>query len=739
MAVLLHLSDLHLGSGEHDTGDYKSGGVPQSERQTRRSYYEATLRAVAQRMEHKGQVLDSVVVSGDVTDRGDPDGLTRLPDLLSQLGDVWPGPERTVVVPGNHDVPRGTAPSTPERYDAFVKAIRDNGFVTPYLDGVDVDGDGQVDSGYGEPTLQAMDGSFVIVAMNSANYCQYTQPLTDSLTEQDVQATRAQGGLAAAVAAELDLFRAVDVARVSPGQMVALRRALADRAPAPDGPVRILTLHHHLIPVSPEEEFRAFESIINLGHLLEFIDANAIDLVLHGHKHAGSLPGEAGLPAVTGRTGRVIRVSAAGTVWGQGSDRAEIARLVDVEGGAIPTVSIHAIGAVSAGSGLASDGMTAMETFEPGVPTRSAAVGDGIHVIEGHTTDVVYARLTRFFSTLDERTEVNHLTCRVETPDGADRPPTGFPPPQTSDADTWFDDMVEWWQQHDPGLILPHTGKPRPPYFNHGERLYRWNGTTNQLDGVVDALRTEPRTTRAWVTLVDVIGDEIGNTKKDYPSFVAAQFLITDNRLTVVAYFRKQQMRVWWPVNMAELARMQSKVARQVGDPSGVGPVEVGSIVTIAGRAVWGGPKPRVIVPWVDRQYEEQSRDLWSLALRLLSPSGDDGNLVADWRRVFEDWEPGEEYNSDGVPIAITGLTIMTEAVAVIAGHFGSASGQRLADELRTLTQTNIAFAEAEALPDRKAADREVRYKQWREQVGLRVGAIEKIVRESAGRPSEEV
>jgi len=52
---------------------------------------------------------------------------------------------------------------------------------------------------------------------------------------------------------------------------------------------RILGLHHHLLPVLPEEELDSYEKNFSLtldaGHVLHEALANGVDLVVHGHQH----------------------------------------------------------------------------------------------------------------------------------------------------------------------------------------------------------------------------------------------------------------------------------------------------------------------------------------------------------------------------------------------------------------------------------------------------------------------
>ncbi len=125
MALLLHLSDLHVGALDDTqvTADYK-GFLPLEEKENRVGLLRNSLTALAEKLSADGETLDSVVVTGDVSSKYDEQGFARLTELLDVLGDQRPPNDRVLVLPGNHDVKRGSTASTEERYDFFLKYIR---------------------------------------------------------------------------------------------------------------------------------------------------------------------------------------------------------------------------------------------------------------------------------------------------------------------------------------------------------------------------------------------------------------------------------------------------------------------------------------------------------------------------------------------------------------------------------------------------------------------------------------
>src|SRR5215213_1619 len=106
MALILHLSDIHLGPVTEASvfDDYKSEIVPLPERTTRHTLLANTLRELGQTLLREGKTLDAIVVTGDITVANHEAGFAAFTGLLDQLGEVCPPPEKVIVTPGNHDV-----------------------------------------------------------------------------------------------------------------------------------------------------------------------------------------------------------------------------------------------------------------------------------------------------------------------------------------------------------------------------------------------------------------------------------------------------------------------------------------------------------------------------------------------------------------------------------------------------------------------------------------------------------
>src|SRR6266567_27538 len=327
MSLLLHLSDLHLAntSSEDAIGDYKIEAVPEGNRITRIKLLRSTLGALSRWLVANGETLDGIVITGDVTTRGQPEGFAQLPVLLDALGETLPAPGRVVVVPGNHDVTWKTQPGSAERYQAYLKGVREAGYVTPLLEGVD-NGKLRARSVPG-PLLTGSD--FVVAAINSADMCGVQEPFPVSSLEEELLRLVSNDDISEGLRTYIERLRTYDMPRISDEQMTAVKELLDD---LPAGLVRIAALHHQLVPVREEEEVKPFESIVNVAAFSAFLGDNGVDLIAHGHKHADHVQ-MVTLGGPSGSTGRQAVVSSCGTVGGTVGLGHEIAKLIRIESG----------------------------------------------------------------------------------------------------------------------------------------------------------------------------------------------------------------------------------------------------------------------------------------------------------------------------------------------------------------------------------------------------------------------
>jgi 3',5'-cyclic AMP phosphodiesterase CpdA len=686
--VILHLSDVHLGRAERDevADDYKGEFVPLEERTNRYKILRWTLEALQEVVPE--QPLDAVVVSGDITVANREDGFEQFEDLLGGLGELRPTNDRVVVVPGNHDVTWRTPPSSPERYEYFLKHVREAGYVTPLLDGIDIDSDGKR---IGDDKLThhvvADDGSWVILPVNSSNYSGSREPLNE-LTDDDWEELLkwASSNVGANAPGQLERIRVNDAARVSPGQLQALNALLTSAAAdaSPLGlPLRIAVIHHHLLPVSPREEVKSYESITNLGLVRNFLRDNDIGVVLHGHKHREYVYKDHVYPPeglLAGEPHEVL-VLAGATIGTVDWDQTNIARLIRIDSAQkARQVSLAEVAGKEAGGALDPPSYERVPLWRR---SDSAIRSGSPEVVLGRDFDETYARVRSLFAAVSRLT---HVVCCIENAASVDKLPEGYPEIPDVAEETrqqWYDGIVAWWQKTDSSLR-------ERLHFTHGSRIVRPD--VDQIDSAADALRADSSTTRAVITLLDPAQDRVGQIEHKYPAFCLIQLVVRDEGkrrlLDCIGYFRKQEMRYWWPVNVGELRHVQKLVLSHLG--GGKSEFEPGAIWTVTTLAVDGTTVPRVAVPAIDRIFDDDEGRLWSMAYAVAwDGMADRKERVAELLELLDELVPDKDFDPDGVPVAREGLSYVAGELQRLGKHHPGSPASDLAKTLQTLYRAN--------------------------------------------------
>lgn len=656
MATLLHLSDLHLGSAADEVlGDHKLEVVALASRQRRSTILAATLRSLGEALVASGETLDAVVVSGDVTYQGSPTGFDDLNTTLANLGDALPARSRILVVPGNHDVTWRTNPGTKERYEHFLHGVRDAGYVTPLLEGIDLDHDGRQHSTTIDPVLVATDRSFALVGLNSSDHCG-VEARTDDILAADIDAVRAdatnspaQGLLRAWEANNL-----YDVARISDEQRVSASRAMSAAITPGDAPIRIAVLHHQLLPISLEEEIKPFESIVNLSQVRDWLANNRIDMVLHGHKHVAVAYEDRYIPLTGSGEMHRLLVSSVGTVGlGQLADNVVGCLITtDPTRPSLGKVTIRNVRSVQPGTPIEAESLPkASYTIRVDDPESS--------LIEGTTSGEVHEQLLDL--TDGGHTLPSPLVCRVLDPRGAEHPPASYLLLKSvPDSPTWFADLVSLWQSEKRLKAMP---------FNHGERIFALDGL-DQFERAVDVLVTSETSSRAVISVFDPrVDTEPGS---EFPSFCLVHLVILHDELRVVAYFRKQEMRYWWSVNLAELAQLQCEAVRRINEQRTGSSLKPGSITTVTAVPTSGDRIPRVAVPLVDRWVDRDTGRLLRMALLPYLPSmAEADEALADWAELLDECDLPGDQAADGSPVPVLGLERIRIHLNQLRSSFG--------------------------------------------------------------------
>jgi predicted MPP superfamily phosphohydrolase len=238
---ILHLSDLHFGS------DF---GFPVTSR-TVPTLQQSLEEAITLGLDHIDcPPIGVVVVSGDITTRGEPDGFTAARVFLERLlGKLGLGPEHVVVVPGNHDILLDD--TVTRSYDAQ----------QPFRDMV------SLLTGKKEPEMNRIHWfttssgpDLLILALNSV------RPRARTTMEYGYVGR--------------DLY----------GPLVEEMRQIRASINARSGvdPLTMAVLHHHVLPTAlmeDPEEGRPVSLTLDAGQLIEDLQRAGFHAILHGHQH----------------------------------------------------------------------------------------------------------------------------------------------------------------------------------------------------------------------------------------------------------------------------------------------------------------------------------------------------------------------------------------------------------------------------------------------------------------------
>jgi 3',5'-cyclic AMP phosphodiesterase CpdA len=691
---ILHISDPHLGdvSPGQTLDDEKQVLESQPDLETTQTVFKRTLKALGRFVKDNGKP-EVVVISGDLAYQAHSSGFAAFKALLRERADILPEKRsQIVVVPGNHDVVWDEAPGTLQRYKGFLAASRAQRCVTPLLDGIDFDAEtGELfDVARRHPHV-ASTAHVLAVALNTSNYCGVLAAPRRAMSEEKWrEALEPLGRERDRLMKELRRLRQHDMPRISRAQIQALgayfeTMGLPRRA-EDDPRLRVAVLHHQLLPVSTREERKPFESLVNLGEVRAMLQDYGFELVLHGHKHESGMYWDIATEGeLTAPVRRILVISSPGHF--------------DVNDPTMRAIML---------TGPATARNARIITFKGAGPHRQQAVRDdgelvplwlgddqpprGQTLINAPTTHLAYARLCALFELRDGE-QLQNLVCRIEHSSDAGAAPPDLPMVSADDPQAWLSGLVDWWQRERSELVsrglLP---------FNHGERIYRRWG--DQVERAIEMLNARDDSSRALVALVApgetgrYPGDPRPLDRGSFPAFALAEFSVRERGeeryLDCFGYFRKQEMQYWWPVNVAELARLQEKVR------AGLSPAaSTGRLVTFSAIALWKDTLPRVAVPVVDLLVEEPGR-LLEMAAAVAFPGTATTQAISDWRHVLRDLAGARR----GAPPRVSaGVDILRDDVARLAPAASGAGLGAIRTALEELRDQYEAHEDRDELP----------------------------------------
>jgi len=262
---LLWLSDLHFSDGpEH--------GFPAIAGPNGTTMGESVRRELHRHGEDR---LAGVIVSGDVTFHAKTTEFDRAAECLRQIAD-WAGfreanSRRVGVVPGNHDLRFTETPENPDTpvdvvpadsrdaYAAFYKSLfhrSPNEFMSA-----------------GRRFLLGRSIPVEIVLLNSS--------LLEQVSEPKQEAAGGPAGKHRSVRFQGQGF-------VGDPQLEDAAKQMGWSTPRKGRAVRVVVLHHHLLPVPYSEAAQFggnYSTVLDAGRLARWLVDHRVDIVLHGHQH----------------------------------------------------------------------------------------------------------------------------------------------------------------------------------------------------------------------------------------------------------------------------------------------------------------------------------------------------------------------------------------------------------------------------------------------------------------------
>jgi 3',5'-cyclic AMP phosphodiesterase CpdA len=704
--TFLHITDPHLSAAGvpflRDDFKVKIPAIPDG---TRESSLDLLFRRLAERLTGDKRTLDAVLFSGDAQHRNAPGGHELMIEmLLRHLGPLGVAPNRIVSVPGNHDVPQGTPPSSAERYDSFRRVWRDKGCITPWFDGID---DWHAITSPERHRLVASDGRWAIFPVNTSNWSHVTsvlpQPLQDMWDMIPDRVAQGDMDLAEKLRSQLQALVRYDMARVSEHQLEALRAIVAS-TPQPDHgrQLRIAVMHHHLRSPSLREEITPFADISNLEQVRAFLSGSDIGVVVHGHKHEYAAHFDHIYSTDNNDMHRVLVISGATFESGREMDAARLITLTGVPH--TPELTIEPIPLPRAGAESAKLTPIARRLWATNVRAgETVVVAPGAPItVEGHDLDEVYTRACAI-AKADARGDT--LIVHLDLPDIDTETlplPRTYPAPDDLAGDerqTWLRELVHWWQLDRSQL------ERRIPYL-HGSRLRRYGGKIDQIKRIISILKAKS-STRAVAVLVDPFRDFTSDgAGEEFASFCLVEFRWRESDLgrivDAIAFYRAQEFERWWPINIAELRLLQREICQELG-------YRPGRITTIAADARTISRSPtQVAMPIVDRWLDQAPERLHLLAGALLHPTlavtPRQAGTAREWRRSLAELRAATDaFNADGIPVAVEGLLTLSAYLEATV----PSDDEELKDLARTLgdlARVNETFEQSPR--DRAAFDR---------------------------------
>lgn len=526
MYKVLHFSDLHYSTKSRNNGKIDSKtdiGI--------HSTQEEEFIDILDKYIEKEKV-DLFVISGDIIKGGDEEGQKdfsqKFMELLKTKGY---DNSNVLVVPGNHDVKKGSPESSEERYKSFFDSWKNNAHL-PYLDGIHKTCNIHIDTS----------SRLMFIPVNTSNWSQRrikaSSNIENHLKSLDEELKK-----------EFDNLFTYDAAYISKEQLRELESKI-ERIEDYKSYTKILIQHHHLVSVDNSIELKAMSDILNIEDIKNFIKKYNIRVLLHGHKHV-----EKAFFEYLNKDGEPYKLLLSSA----------------------PNVKKETFFQILEFNNL----NVKISNFDRNGEPRDSNTFSVYNTIETENTIILEDNdITNLYNkvidaTSNEKNKNKQLICNFKLENYQDKkyPILNKYPDDSTKQMRYKKEIekhVDWWQQD--RTIYDDINEL------HGPRLKKYNGYINQLDYISKKLEQNSNTSKTVAILIEPTKDFYYD--KNYPSFISCQFIVREQNhkkyLDILANFRKQETRYWWPLNIAELHKLLYEMKNKLGQG-----IYLGKIITI--------------------------------------------------------------------------------------------------------------------------------------------------------------
>lgn len=628
MVKLIHISDMHATKDFSRQGSIdKKVDLPEVVSSLEKEFLDS-LKTYLEKEHNDGKRIDLFIISGDLVFRGDLKAHETFSkafiDLLERQGYTK---DNIMVVPGNHDVKQGSLPSSSNRYQEFFDSWQ--GCKLPYLDGFYKQADIFIDD----------INHIIVIPVNSCNWS-HTRINVDKDIQEHIDKLKNKN-----LREKFEKQFTYDAAYISDDQLKYLEQELLNikKQKNYDQYTKVIVQHHHLLPVDDKIEIKELSDIVNLKHFQKFIIEHEVKVILHGHKHTGKSFYE--YLSCTDKPYKILIGSSENVHYGS------IFHELCIEGKSVEIDSYSK-----------SLEKQSSKTFDLYEYHKSSNV---IQLEEKNIHDL-YEQICFFSenSHKNNKTIISTLDLEEYKKDTLEIPKVKNEPSEQEWYEREITSIVQWWQKDSSNQKVT---------YQHGSRLKKYYGFKNQIKYIAKLFEEKKMfdSSRGIAILTEPIKDFDDEFKAKFPSFVSLQFLIRDDKyLDVIGYYRVQETRHWWPINILELFALQSDMLKRISIPKKS--FVRGKLTTIAASVRFHDTYAfgHSYISHVDIIMENDPARFAAISNALFC-NMQASEYLDDWENIFTDLKKLKQsvYNPDGDAFPISGLVYLCDFLKKIKAN----------------------------------------------------------------------